>query len=201
MAPETPYRIAALLILGLMMLVVAYRRWQARSPHERISRKEEGPFIFIALPVAGFSFWIGMLVYLVDPDLMQWAELPIPSWLRWLGAGIGIFAVGLIYWTLAHLGRNLTNTVVVRSTATLVTTGPYRFVRHPFYVAGAIWMIGISFLAANWFLGLSGLLLILVLVLRTPTEEQKLIEKFGDEYRAYVATTGRFFPKALPKLR
>ena len=43
MASETPYRIAVLVILGLMMIVVPYRRWQARSPGERISRKEEGP--------------------------------------------------------------------------------------------------------------------------------------------------------------
>ena len=155
--------------------------------------------MFFSLPIAGFSFWIGMLVYLINPDCMQWAGLPLPSWLRWTGAGIGVFAVGLIYWTLTHLGRNLTNTVVVRSTATLVTTGPYCFVRHPFYVAGAIFLFGISLLTANRFLGLSGLLLILLLVLRTSTEEQKLIEKFGDQYRGYMASTGRFFPKALSK--
>jgi protein-S-isoprenylcysteine O-methyltransferase Ste14 len=34
-----------------------------------------------------------------------------------------------------------------------------------------------------------------LLVIRTPIEEAKLIEKFGDEYRAYVRRTGRFLPR------
>jgi protein-S-isoprenylcysteine O-methyltransferase Ste14 len=140
-----------------------------------------------------------MFVYLIIPGWMQWAGLPLPAWLRWMGAGIALLAIGLIYWTLAHVGKNLTSTVVVRSNATLVTSGPYRFVRHPFYAAGAIWLFGVSLLTANWFLGLGGLLLMFLLVLRTPKEEQKLIDRFGDQYRVYAATTGRFFPKTRPK--
>ncbi len=31
--------------------------------------------------------------------------------------------------------------------------------------------------------------------MRTPLEEQKLIEAFGDEYRAYMQRTGRYLPK------
>jgi protein-S-isoprenylcysteine O-methyltransferase Ste14 len=201
MAPETPYWIATLVVLMLMMIVVPYRRWRARIPGERVSRKDEGPFVFVALPVVGFGFWIGMLAYLINPAWMQWASLLLPAWVRWSGAAIAVFAVGLIYWTLAHLGKNLTSTVVVKSNATLVQTGPYRLVRHPFYVSGAVWLLGVFLLTANWFLGLSGLFLILLLILRTPREEQRLIDRFGDQYRMYMQTTGRFFPRVQTKLR
>jgi protein-S-isoprenylcysteine O-methyltransferase Ste14 len=49
--------------------------------------------------------------------------------------------------------------------------------------------------AANWFLLLGGVLVFLLMVIRTSTEEAKLLERFGDQYRAYMAQTGRFLPK------
>ena len=64
---------------------------------------------------------------------MAWASVPIPLWLRWCGF-ILIGCWGLLFvWTFQTLGKNLTDTVVTRKDHTLVTTGPYRYVRHPFY--------------------------------------------------------------------
>ena len=85
-----------------------------------------------------------------------------------------------MYWTLTNLGKNLTDTVATRRDATLVTSGPYHFVRHPFYVTAALLMAGVALLSANWFIGACGLAGIVLLVARTPKEEEKLVEKFGD---------------------
>ena len=49
--------------------------------------------------------------------------------------------------------------------------------------------------AANWFIALTGFAALVLLVLRTATEEAKLVERFGDDYRGYMARTGRFFPR------
>jgi protein-S-isoprenylcysteine O-methyltransferase Ste14 len=106
-----------------------------------------------------------------------------------------------MYCTLINLGRNLTDTVMTRANATLVTSGPYRWVRHPFYLSFALLMLAAMLLSANWFIGLSALVVLLMLVLRTPKEEQKLVEKFGEDYRAYVTMTGRFFPKRWSMIR
>jgi protein-S-isoprenylcysteine O-methyltransferase Ste14 len=38
-------------------------------------------------------------------------------------------------------------------------------------------------------------MVIALLAARTPREEEKLIEKFGDQYRAYMSRTGRFLPR------
>jgi protein-S-isoprenylcysteine O-methyltransferase Ste14 len=100
-----------------------------------------------------------------------------------------------MYWTLSTLGRNLTDTVVTRATATLVTHGPYRWVRHPFYVTAGLLMLSVTLLTANWMIGVSSLLVMALLAIRTPKEEQMLIERFGDEYRRYMAMTGRFVPR------
>jgi protein-S-isoprenylcysteine O-methyltransferase Ste14 len=100
-----------------------------------------------------------------------------------------------MYWTLSSLGRNLTDTVVTRSNACLVTHGPYRLVRHPFYVTAALLMASVTMLTANWLIGLSSLIVLTLLAIRTPKEEELLIQRFGQQYRDYMARTGRFFPR------
>ncbi|MBI3837741.1 MAG: isoprenylcysteine carboxylmethyltransferase family protein [Planctomycetia bacterium] len=195
MPSETPFRIALLAMLVVTMAVMVYHRFQAAGSGERISRKEEGLLSAVSLRFVGLCTWFGTLAYLIAPTSMDWAGLPLPSWLRWFGAAVGLFSVGLLYWTLTSLGNNLTDTVITRANATLVTTGPYRWVRHPFYVSAGLLMLAATLVASNGFIGLSGLLTIVLLSVRTPKEEQKLIEKFGDPYRVYVATTGQFWPK------
>ena len=55
-------------------------------------------------------------------------------------------------------------------------------------------IISMSLLTANWLLALLGLSAFAMMVVRTRIEEEKLIERFGDEYQAYMERTGRFFP-------
>jgi len=100
-----------------------------------------------------------------------------------------------MYWTLFSLGKNLTDTVVIRAKATLVTHGPYGWVRHPFYVTAALLMASVTLLTANWLIGVTSLIVLALLVVRTPQEETMLIERFGQQYRDYMAKTGRFIPR------
>ena len=156
---------------------------------------EIGAGVLAMRGVVGLSFWAAFIAYLVNPGSMAWSALPAADWLRWGGVGFGLLGSGLLYWTLHHLGVNLTDTVVTRAEATLVTSGPYSWVRHPFYVT-ALWLVlAIALIMANWVIGLLGVFLLLFFVLRAPLEEQKLAERFGDEYRAYIQQTGRFWPR------
>ena len=127
---------------------------------------------------------------------MAWSSVPLPSWLRWTGVGLGAVAGGFLIWTVHVLGKNLTDTVVTRSKHTLVTSGPYRWVRHPFYDAVAFCILANSLATANWFIFFTGMLAFLLIVIRTRKEEENLLARFGDTYRAYVQRTGRFLPKA-----
>ena len=104
-------------------------------------------------------------------------------------------ACGLLVWTFRCLGKNLTDTVVTRQKHTLVIHGPYRWVRHPLYDAAALLMVAVSLIAANWFLLLTGGLAFVLLIIRTRTEEEKLLARFGDAYRAYMKRAGRFLPR------
>jgi protein-S-isoprenylcysteine O-methyltransferase Ste14 len=192
---DVPYRVALAILFALAMSIGVYHRLQARKSGERFDRREEGVLLAIVLRLAGLATWVAALTYLFRPSAIAWASLPLADWLRWSGAIVGLAGAGMMYWTLTNLGKNLTDTVSTRRDATLVTSGPYQFVRHPFYVAAALLFLGAALLSANGLIAAAGLVAMVSLVVRTPTEEQKLVEKFGDPYRAYMARTGRFLPR------
>ncbi len=195
MPAESPFRIALVIVIVLTMSVTVYHRWQARAPGERLSHKQEGCLFAIALRLAGLALWLATLGYLLFPASVGWAAMPLPSWCRWSGVASGGISSLLLYWTLASLGKNLTDTVVTRKNAHLVTHGPYRWVRHPFYFTAGLLMLSVTIFTANWLIGVTSLLVLVMLGVRTPKEEALLIDRFGDEYRQYMAGTGRFFPR------
>lgn len=195
MSSENPFRIALIGVIALTMAVTVYHRVRAASSGEKISHRDEGYLFAAALRLAGLGLWISTFGYLFFPAYFRWASLPLHPSVRWLGVVAGAGCSLLMYWTLSSLGKNLTDTVVTRAEATLVTHGPYRWVRHPFYVTAALLMGAVTLLTANWLIGVSSVLVLGMLAIRTPKEEQMLIDRFGQSYRDYMAKTGRFFPR------
>ncbi|MBI1786128.1 MAG: isoprenylcysteine carboxylmethyltransferase family protein [Acidobacteria bacterium] len=186
-----------MLIAGFLVVlpIAVYHRLKSQATGEKLDRRQEGLFILVTLRPAGLVLWLGLIAYLVDPAWMAWSSAPLPAWLRWTGAGVFAISGGLLIWTFRSLGKNLTDTVVTRREHRLVTSGPYRWVRHPFYDSVALLVLGNSLVAANWFLFATGSLLFLLFIVRTRTEEGKLLARFGDAYRAYMKRTGRFLPR------
>jgi protein-S-isoprenylcysteine O-methyltransferase Ste14 len=184
------------LLAGLILVlpVAIYHRVKSVTG-EKLDRTQEGWVILPARIVLGIGGMVMLIAYLIDPTWMEWSSLPLPNAVRWIGVALGCMTGVLLTWTFRTLGRNLTDTVVTRKEHTLVTTGPYRWVRHPFYVSFALGVLANSLVAANWFFLLCGTIAFLVLAVRTRIEEAKLIERFGDDYRDYMKRTGRFFPR------
>ena len=191
---DDQFRLILLAGFVIFMPIGIYHRLKARTG-EKLDRRQEGMFILVALRLAGLAGTAGLIAYLIDPAYMAWAAVPLPVWLRWTGVGLALIAGSLLVWMFRTLGRNLTDTVVTRKQHTLVTTGPYRWVRHPMYASAALAIVGNSLVAANWYLFVVGCLALLLLVIRTRKEEQNLIAKFGDDYRNYMQQTGRFVPR------
>lgn len=195
MASDQTFRLALLAIVLLEFPVAVLHRIRSYATREKLDRRQEGLFILLTLRPLGLAMWVGVIAFLIDPANMAWSSFPLPAWLRWMGVGICATGGGLLTWTLGRLGKNLTDTVVTRREHTLVTRGPYRFVRHPFYDAAALFVLGISLLAANWFFFAVGVAGVGLLVLRTRTEEANLLTRFGAPYQDYRDRTGRFLPK------
>jgi protein-S-isoprenylcysteine O-methyltransferase Ste14 len=186
-----------ILIVGAVTLlpIMAYHRLKSQATREKLERWQEGRLILFTLRPIGVMCVLGVIAFMIHPAWMAWSSMRLPEPLRWTGVGVGVVAGGLLNWTLRSLGKNLTDTVVTRKEHTLVTTGPYRWVRHPFYDALVLAVLASSLAAANWFLFLSGALWFALIIVRTRTEEEKLAARFGESYRLYRERTGRFFPR------
>lgn len=193
---ETIFRIVAAVILLTGMGISFYFRIKAdKATGEKISRSVDGSVMMNVIRIGGLILWLSPFVYLINPAWMAWSKAGLPEGVRWLGVGIGIVGVFGIYWLFSSIGTGITPTSATRKEHKLVTTGIYRYIRHPLYTFGASMFVSFGMMADNWFIALLGILTFIVMAIRTPKEEANLVEKFGDEYRAYMKRTGRFLPK------
>ena len=181
----------------LVILIALPFRIRSQATGERLDRTQEGLAMMIVLRLGGLAVWAGVIAFIIDPAYMAWSSMPLPASARWTGVGLTAVTALLLIWTLRSLGPNLTDTVVTREAHTLVTRGPYRWVRHPFYDCMALFVVSIALMMANWFVIASGTLMFALLAIRSRTEEEKLLERFGEPYRAYRAATGGFLPRML----
>ncbi len=196
MEHDNIFRIILILGFAAVFPVGVYHRLKAHlASREKLNRRAEGLFILVTLRPIGLVGMAGLLAYMINPAWMSWSSFNLPIEVRWLGVGLGVIAGALLIIVFRSLGTNLTDTVVKRIHHTLVTSGPYQWVRHPFYVATAMGVAANAVVTANWFLALTGGVGVVLLAIRTRTEEEKLLERFGIAYRHYMQRTGRFIPR------
>ncbi len=196
------YQIAFILILVTGISISAFYRSLAGYMRDAsVTREAEGKVTLFIRIVGGLAVWAGFFGYAINPAWFSWASLDLPAAARWTGAGIAALALPLFRWVFVSIGSNITDTVVTRAQHALVTNGPYRWVRHPLYSFAFLYFAGLSLLASNWFLPTAFVLLFMVILKRTKIEEDKLTERFGDDYREYMARTGRLFPKGVGRRR
>jgi protein-S-isoprenylcysteine O-methyltransferase Ste14 len=193
---ENIFRIFAAVIFFTGVGISSYFRRKAdKESGEKISRKVDGSVMMNIIRIGGLLLWFSPIFYLINPAWMAWSKLDLNEEVRWAGVGFGFLCDFGIYWLFSSIGSGITPTSATRKEHTLITSGPYRWVRHPLYTIGTSLFISFGMMADNWFIALLGVFTFILMAIRTPKEEANLIEKFGDEYRNYTKRTGRFFPK------
>jgi protein-S-isoprenylcysteine O-methyltransferase Ste14 len=193
---DNTFRIFATIIFLTSIFISGYFRRKAdRVTGEKISWKDEGIVMILLLRVGGLLLWFSIIGYLIYPPLLAWSKVGLPDWIRWVGVGIGFICAFFIYWLFSSIGSNISPTVETRKEHKLVTHGIYRWVRHPLYSVGTLLFLSFAMMADSWFIAAMAILAFILLAIRLPNEEAHLIEKFGDEYREYMKSTGAFLPK------
>lgn len=124
--------------------------------------------------------------------------------MRIAGPSVAIAAAGLVLliggqvlrWaSIVTLGSYFTVDVALQEGQTVITTGPYRWIRHPSYTGLLVAFLGLGIVLGNW---LSVIVLIVPILLalsyRIRIEERVLRLALGEEYVAYCRRTARLMP-------
>jgi protein-S-isoprenylcysteine O-methyltransferase Ste14 len=157
---------------------------------QRVSRTENILLVLLALVALVIP-----LVYSVTPWL-DFASYRLPLWLGLCGLLLLVFSL-FVFWR-AHfdLKTNWSPSLEIRLDHTLVTEGIYRLVRHPMYLSQLLWALAQILLLQNWLAGpLNLLFFIPFYFLRSRAEEKLMLDRFGEQYRSYIKTTGGIIPK------
>jgi protein-S-isoprenylcysteine O-methyltransferase Ste14 len=134
------------------------------------------------------------VLYVVNPAWLSWFSIALPSGVRWLGAGLGAAGLILLVWVHQTLGKYWSATLQLKKEHALVTSGPYRWVRHPMYTALVLLFVGLFLVSALWLFLLLVVASVLLFCRVIDKEEAMMVEQFGEEYRRYMERTGRFLP-------
>jgi len=129
------------------------------------------------------------LIYI--PALVYSIFLPLKLGTPWFYVGLPVAIVGLVM-----------SKVVLRNWATAppgkpLTRGLYRYSRHPMYLAGFIFFLGVSLATASWVFLVFTVVITALSFYFAPLEEQACLEQYGDSYRDYMKRTPRFL--GIPK--
>ena len=109
---------------------------------------------------------------------------------RLAGYALGIAGLALMAWSLITLRKAKTTFLPNKGASELVTTGPFRYRRHPIYFADMLILLGLAELTKNvWLVILTPVFAALVTWLAIRPEEQHLEVKFGEAYWDYKART------------
>lgn len=190
------FRLLALMVFVATFFVSAWHRSRAHREKAAVPRRREPPGLIVGRLVVALPLFGSVLVYLAIPRLMAWASVDLPSWLRWTGAALGLATVPTAHWVLSALGPNVSETVLTKERHELVTSGPYRWVRHPLYGTGIVLFLSVGLMAANVFILLwTVVALVSILLVVVPREEAALVKAFGQNYLSYQSRTGTLFPR------
>ena len=201
---ELTFRVILIALFILLIDTRYYYAWRVSGPGDGIlvrlgisagGGNREGNLSRALISFFGSLAITATLVYGIMPDWIEWGVVPMAAWLRWIGGGLSTGTVPLLLWVHYALDKNWSVGVVIRSGHTLISSGPYRWVRHPMYSAVLVWGAGFFLLSANLVIGLLFFATAVVAAARAAREEASLIEQFGDQYVAYMERTGRFLPR------
>ncbi|HXW92186.1 MAG TPA: isoprenylcysteine carboxylmethyltransferase family protein [Terriglobales bacterium] len=113
----------------------------------------------------------------------------------WMGIGVTACGIGLAIWARSYLGANWSATITIRTSHSLVRTGPYARLRHPIYSGLLCAMAGTALAQGEWRGLLALALALLAWSIKARKEECWLREEFGAQFEEYSQRTGFLLPR------
>ncbi len=144
--------------------------------------------------VAGGLHYASLIVFVGAPDRIHFAQLPLVPVLIIPGCALMAAGLALLLWSHRAMGLAFSVSAAPTPGCSLVTSGPYAWVRHPIYLALVMKAVGGILATANLVVAAVSVIMLVGIAVRIPFEERKLRESFGAEWDAYASRTPALFP-------
>jgi protein-S-isoprenylcysteine O-methyltransferase Ste14 len=141
--------------------------------------------VFVPILALGFFAWFAVMG--LDAVRFRWSDMPM--WLQIIGSVIWLISYYVFYLTFRE-NTYLSPAVRIQKERgrKVVSTGPYRHIRHPMYAGFGLYLLGTALILGSWLGVASGLLLIAAVARRAVFEERMLQQELPgyDEYMTKV---------------
>lgn len=118
---------------------------------------------------------------------------PVNAVLSSISVIVAVAGMAFLVWARQTLGSNWSQIVSAKHGHELVTSGPYRYVRHPMYTGGLVACIGSAIVVGGGFVFLL-ILLGVIFLWRVGAEDRLLARQFPDEFPDYARRTKALVP-------
>jgi protein-S-isoprenylcysteine O-methyltransferase Ste14 len=185
-------RHSALILIGLLWIAwVVY--WLVSARDAKANRWREPLVSELRHRVPAWIAFLLLAAPRLLPHMLDRRFLPDRPALSLLGLFLVVAGLGFSIWARLHLGRNWSASVTVKEDHALVTTGPYRHVRHPIYTGIILAIAGTALAIGEW-RGVFALVLVFAaLIIKSRVEEKRMRETFAD-YENYRGRTAALIP-------
>ena len=149
-----------------------------------------------SLKVIMAGMWTALLIAYPLAFVKAWS-FPQGWWTLLFVAGVLMILLGSLLrrYCFRTLGEFFTGDVKARADQPVISSGPYRLVRHPSYTAGMMMFIGIGLALGSWLsLAILTIATVATYSYRVMIEERALIDTIGEPYKAYMKERKRFIP-------
>jgi protein-S-isoprenylcysteine O-methyltransferase Ste14 len=193
MEEELMFRIIFILTYSIFGAVrVFYRSQNLGRESEKDESLKDAPTILLSVAILGY--FVCMFFYILLPGWIFGAHLDLPILVRWSGVGLSAIGIGLLIWIHHTLGKQYAPKLAIQKEHELISSGPYKRVRHPMYTVFILFSIAVALIASNLLMLIFAILIAIPFHWISQKEERLLIDQFGEEYLRYMKRTGRFLP-------
>ncbi|UCD45281.1 MAG: isoprenylcysteine carboxylmethyltransferase family protein [Candidatus Bathyarchaeota archaeon] len=199
MSEDRTFLILFALLYAVFTAIRVYYRSRPtvrERPEQEQTEEEErvGGAAGVAVAVSVLGYWASIALYVASPSWMRWSELALPAWIRWAGVLAGIVCLPFLVWIHSTMGRFYLDRLELREDHELITSGPFSRIRNPMYLVLCVFAFSMGLVTSYALNLLFSIATAASLNWIVDHEEEMLLERFGDEYRAYMERTGRFLP-------
>jgi len=142
-----------------------------------------------------YNLWLPYLLVTFQLSALGYIALSGPVISKtWYGLLIETAGVALAIWAIMVMRSNANVAPIPKKNGVLITSGPYRFIRHPMYTAQVMAVIPLV-IEHKTDLRLTALIILIVtLLFKLHYEEKRLVKHFGQPYKAYQQVSKKVLP-------